>query len=210
MTDIEIGGKKYSVPDSWDEITLGTYCKLFHNLPEVKEDAPEAERVAQRMETEAVILSRLLGEDDGFVGNLPVEVFIYLEEHTRFLYSIDDFTDSRVFYLNIGGRKYFIPEPREMSLRQYIDADYIMKDGKEDEFVELLACLLLPYGKDGKYEYDGNYRDLMPRIAAMSASDALPFIYTFFKKKQLSRKATEAFSGVTEAADLLLHSTQGS
>ena len=42
----------------------------------------------------------------------------------------------------------------------------------------------------------------------MKAEDALPFIYTFFKKKQLSKNVTEAFSKVEEAADQLAHNTQ--
>jgi hypothetical protein len=118
--------------------------------------------------------------------------------------------NSKQFYLNIDGRKYFMPEPNEMSLRQFIDSDMIMKEEKEDQFIELLACLLLPYGKDGKYEYDGKYQDLIPKIENMRASEGLPFIYTFFKKKVLSKKVTEASSEVQEAADQLLHSIQDS
>ena len=70
--------------------------------------------------------------------------------------------------------------------------------------------MLLPYGKDGKFEYDGKYQELIPKIESMKAEDALPFIYTFFKKKQLSKNVTEAFSKVEEASDQLLHNTQGS
>lgn len=186
------------------------YCHLFYKLPTAPSEASEGEKLVHTIDTEAIIISRLLGEKDDFVANLPIEVFMALQKQIGFIYTIKDFTESKVFYINIDGRKYWMPEPQEMSLRQYIDADMIMKEESENQFIELLACLLLPYGKDGKFEYDGNYKELIPKIERVKATDALPFIYTFFKKKQLSKNVTEAFSKVGEAADQLAHSTQGS
>lgn len=207
---IEINGKEYDFPQSWDEITMKQYCKLFHKLPKADSGASDEEKAVNVIRNEAVIISRLLGEKDDFVEHMPIKVFAMLQHEVSFIYSINDFMNSKQFYLNIDGRKYFMPEPNEMSLRQYIDSDMIMKEEKEDQFIELLACLLLPYGKDGKYEYDGKYQDLIPKIENMRASEGLPFIYTFFKKKVLSKKVTEASSEVQEAADQLLHSIQDS
>ena len=210
MKKFEINGKEYQFPESWNDITMKQYCHLFYNLHTTPSGASEAEKLVHTIDTEAVIISRLLGEQDDFVANLPIEVFLALQKEVGFIYTISDFTESKMFYLNIEGKKYWMPEPQEMSLRQYIDADMIMKEEGENQFIELLACLLLPYGKDGKFEYDGKYQELIPKIEQMKAEDALPFIYTFFKKKQLSKDVTEAFSKVEEAADRLANSTQGS
>ena len=210
MINVEINGKEYNFPNSWDDITMKQYCKLFHDLPEGDLKASDELKAVNTIRCEAVIISRLLGEDDGFVEKLPIPVFTYLQHEARFIYEISNFLDSKIFYLNIDGKKHFMPEPSEMSLRQYIDADMIMGDDKnQDQFIELLSCLLLPYG-DGKYEYNGRYQDLMPKIERMKASDGLPFIYTFFKKKELSRKLSEASSKVEEEADSLLRRIQGS
>ena len=210
MKKFEINGKEYQFPESWSDITMKQYCHLFYNLHTSPSGASEAEKLVHTIDTEAVIISRLLGEQDDFVANLPIEVFLALQKEVGFIYTISDFTESKMFYLNIEGKKYWMPEPQEMSLRQYIDADMIMKEEGENQFIELLACLLLPYGKDGKFEYDGKYQELIPKIESMKAVDALPFIYTFFKKKQLSKNVTEAFSKVEEASDQLAHSTQDS
>lgn len=210
MNKIEINGKEYQFPQSWDDITMKQYCHLFYKLPTAPSEASGTEKLVHTIDTEAIIISRLLGEKDDFVANLPIEAFLALQREVKFIYSINDFIDSKVFYINIDGKKYWMPEPQEMSLRQYIDADMIMKEENENQFIELLACLLLPYGKDGKFEYDGNYKELIPKIERMKATDALPFIYTFFKKKQLSKNVTKAYTKVEEAADQLLHSTQGS
>ena len=208
MKKFEINGKEYQFPENWSEVTMKQYCHLFYDLHTSLSEASESEKLVHTIDTEAVIISRLLGEKDDFVANLPIDVFFMLQKQIGFIYSIKDFTESKVFYLNIDGKKYWMPEPQEMSLRQYIDADMIMKEEGENQFIELLACLLLPYGKDGKFEYDGKYQELIPKIESMKAEDALPFIYTFFKKKQLSKNVTEAFSKVEEASDQLAHSTQ--
>ena len=211
MIKVEINGKEYTFPNKWDDISMKEYCHMFYKLPTVDSKASEEEKMAQTLDNEAIIISRLLGEKDDFVSHLPIDVFFKLQNEMKFIYSLSDFSDSKIFYLNIDGKRYWMPEPQEMSLRQYIDSDMIMKeDDNEGQFIELLSCLLLPMGSDGKYEYDGKYQDLIPKIEKMRASEGLPFIYTFFKKKQLSKKVTEAYSKVGEVADQLLHSTQGS
>ena len=210
MKKFEINGKEYQFTQSFDELTMKQYCHLFYKLPTAPSEASGEEKLVHTINTEAIIISRLLGEKDDLVANLPIDAFLALQREVKFIYNINDFIESKRFYINIDGKKYWMPEPQEMTLRQYIDADMIMKEENENQFIELLACLLLPYGKDGKFEYDGNYKELIPKIENMKATDALPFIYTFFKKKQLSNNVTEAFSKVEEAADQLAHNTQDS
>lgn len=209
MIKVEINGKKYEFPNGWDDITMKQYCRLFHDIDTSGSKASDVERSIGVIKNEAKIISRLLGEDDDFVIKLPIEAFSMLQNEARFIYSIDGFINSGIHYLTIDGMRYWIPEPKDMSLRQYIDADMIMKDDKEDTFIELLSCLLLPMGKDGKYVYDGNYQELIPKIEKMKASNGLPFIYSFFKKKELSKKLSEVCSKVEEVASQLPHSTQG-
>jgi len=210
MKKITINNKEYNLPENWKELNMKTYCRLFYKLEDTNDKMDDATRSIVTLRNESKIISRLLNESDDFVLSLPVEIFNKLRENIQFIYEINNFLDSKIFYLNIDGKKYFMPAPNEMSLRQYIDADIIMKEENENQFIELLACLLLPLGKDGKYEYDGKYQDLIPKIENMSAEDGLPFIYTFFKKKILSEKVSEDFSKVREAANQLLPSIKNS
>lgn len=209
MKRIDINGKVYNYPESFADISMKQYCDCFYNLIDASDDADDDERLLTVVQNEAIIISRLLGEPDDFVYKLPLPVFRRLQDETKFIYDIKDFVDSKEFSIKIDGRKYFMPSPDEMSLRQYIDADMILKeDGKKNQFIELLACLLLPYKEDGKFEYDGNYGERVEKIEQMKASDGLPFVYTFFKKKVLSKKLTEDFSKVREEVDRYLQSTQ--
>ena len=204
MTKLKINDKEYNLPEGWKDVNMKTYCHLFYKLEETNDKMDDATIQIITLRNESKIISRLLGEDDEFCLNLPVDVFNILRNKIQFLYDIKKFLDSKIFYLNIDGKKYFMPEPNEMALRQYIDADIIMKQENENQFIELLACLLLPVGKDGKYEYDGKYQDIIPKIENMSAEDGLPFIYTFFKKKVISKKVSEDFSKVREEANQLV------
>lgn len=210
MKKLNINDKEYNLPETWKELDMKTYCRLFYKLEDVNDKMDDATRSIVTLRNESKIMSRLLGENDDFILSLPVDIFQLLRQNIQFLYDISGFLDSKVFYLNIDGKKYFMPAPNEMSLRQYIDSDIIMKEESEAQFIELLACLLLPVGKDGKYEYDGKYQDLVPKIEKMSAEDGLPFIYTFFKKKILSKKVSEEFSKVQEAANQLVKHTKNS
>ena len=209
MLKININDKEYNLPESWREITMKQYCHLFYKLEDTT-GMEDGEREIATIRNEAKIISRLLGEDDDFVQNLPLKVFNLIRNKITFLYEIGGFLDSKIFYLNIDGKKYFMPEPKEMSLRQYIDSDMIMKEEKEGQFIELLACLLLPIGNDGKYAYDGKYQDLIPKIENMPAEDGLPFVYTFFKKKVISMEVSKDFSKVQEEANRLVDSIKNS
>lgn len=205
MLKVKINEKEYKFPESFDEISMSDYCRVFYDLMETTSKMSEDEIRIITLKNEAKIISRLLHEDDDFVQSLPLEVFGMLREKAFWIYDISSFLDSKNFYLKIDGKKYFIPNPEEMSLRQYIDADMTMKEkDNKQQFIELLSILLLPLGDDGKYKYDGNYKELIPKIEKMSASEGLPFIYTFFKKKVISKRLTEDFSKVREAAQQVL------
>lgn len=210
MKKLKINSKEYNLPENWKDITMKTYCHLFYKLAETNDKMSDEEKQIITLRNEAKIISRLLDEDDDFCLTLPVTVFNEIRENIQFIYEINNFLNSKIFYLNIDGKKYFMPAPNEMSLRQYIDADIIMKEDNKNQFIELLACLLLPIGKDGKFEYDGKYQDLIPKIENMSAEDGLPFIYTYFKKKIISKKVLEDFSMVQEEANQLVQNIKNS
>ena len=205
MLKIKINEKEYNYPESFDEITMKQYCEIFYNLEDTDKLSDE-DRLITTVKNESRIMSRLLGEDDDFLLNLPSDIYKLLAERSKFIYDIVGYLDSKQFYINIDGKKYFMPEPKDMSLRQFIDADVTMKEkDNKNQFIELLSILLLPLGKDGKYYYDGNYQDLIPKIEKMKASECLPFIYTFFKKKVISKRIMNQFSEVAEEGQRLLN-----
>lgn len=198
--DLEINGKSYKLPTSWDSLTLEQYCKIFYKL-DTSESDDEIESFKKSKENEAIILSRLLGERDDFCLDLPINVYAQLIDKIKFLYDIDYLLKNSKAGIVIDGKRYSIPPFNEMSLRQYIDADVVLKEKENDmQYIELLSILLTAKDKQGKWvKYTGDYQDMMGKLRKLKCSEALPIVYHFFKKSkfsqtvsQLSMKAVES------------------
>ena len=91
MLKVEYDGKKYEIPQSFDELTLEQYCKAFYKLPKVEEDMSELEKFKIVKENESRILSRLMGEKDDFCMNLPLGIYARLNEAIQFIYDSNYF-----------------------------------------------------------------------------------------------------------------------
>ena len=61
--DLEINGKSYKLPTSWDSLTLEQYCKIFYKL-DTSESDDEIEAFKKSKENEAISSS------DSLVSNL--------------------------------------------------------------------------------------------------------------------------------------------
>lgn len=201
MIKLEIDDKKYSIPESFDELTFEQYCKVFWKLDTGIGIEDEVEQFKRQVSTQSIILSRLLGESDDFCLGLPINVYSQLLARTKFLYDIDFLLKNAKAGIVIDGKRYTVPPFNEMPLRQYIDADVVMKEKENPlQYIELLSILLASKGKDGKWiKYNGEYQEMMGKLRKMKCSDVLPLVYHFFKKghslkriSQLSMKVEES------------------
>lgn len=143
MLKIEYNGKKYEIPQSFDELTLEQYCKAFYNLPKVEDEASELEKFKVVKENESRILSRIMGEKDDFCMNLPLAIYARLNEAIQFIYDSEYFIKNAKAGIVIDKKRYSIPPMSEMSMRQYIDADVVMQNESDMQYIELLSVLLL-------------------------------------------------------------------
>lgn len=194
MIKLQINDKKYKIPESFDEMTLEQYCRIFWKLDISFDVDDEEEKIKKVIEAESRIISRLLGEDDDFCLDLPITVYNKIVNKTRFLYDSDFFLKNAKAGIIIDGRRYSIPPMNEMSLRQYIDADVVMKEKENDhQYLELLSILLTSKDKEGKWEkYNGDYQELMGKLKNMSCTDTLPLVYHFFKKGEALKAISKA------------------
>lgn len=183
MIKLEINDKKYKIPESFDELTLEEYCRIFWKI-DTKESDDEIENFKRQRENESIILSRMLGESDDFCLSLPLNVYANLLEHTKFIYDVDFLLRSSRAGIVIDGKRYSVPPFNEMPLRQYIDADVVMKDKENPmQYIELLSVLLTAKDKEGKWiPYNGDYQELMGKLKELKCSEALGIVYHFFKK----------------------------
>lgn len=200
MVKLEINEKKYEIPESFDEMTLEQYCKVFFNLPKTSDENDEVQNYRILKESEATILSRILGEDDDFCLSLQLPVYARLAEKVKFLYEYDDFIKNASAGVTIDGKRYSIPPLDKMPLRQFIDADMVMKEAETDEqYIDLLSVLLTTHDDEHEWlPYDGNYEKMIPKVKELKCSEALPLVYHFFKKNLAYKTLSQAYMNQTE------------
>lgn len=203
--DIKINDKEYHIPTSFDTLTFEQYCKVFYKLPKPSDEDDEVTKYKKMRECESVIVSRLLGEKDDFCLGLPLNIYALINNSIQFIYDYDFFMKNAKAGITIDKKRYSIPPMNEMPLRQYIDADMVMKEEENDmQYIELLSILLTPKDSKGNYiPYDGNYQELFAKLRYMSCRDTLPLVYHFFKKSHSSRLLSQ--HSTTETADNLQH-----
>ena len=189
--DLEINGKSYKIPTSFDSLTLEQYCKAFYKLPKVEEDMSELEKFKIVKENESRILSRIMGEKDDFCMNLPLGIYARLNEAIQFIYDSNYFIKNAKAGIVIDKKRYSIPPMNEMSMRQYI---------------ELLSVLLLTQDNNGKWiPYNGDYQELMGKVRQLKCSDALGLVYHFFKRGEALKKISKASMKMEEVNQQLQH-----
>lgn len=212
MTTVEIDDKVYKLPTSYEEVSLKQYCNAFRGLQTLMDDElDETARLVRLKFNEAVILSRLMGADDELAMDLPFPTYNKLVQKIGYIYDYQTMLDNAKAYVKHNGKMYSIPDVEKMSLRQYIDADMAMKETDDgQQFISLLAVLLLERDGDGFKPYKGEYEEKKEWIGKLKCSEALPLVFHFFRKWQASNKITQASTAMEEIQNRQVLSTQGS
>lgn len=192
MISIGINGKDYEIPTSFDELTLGEYCRVFSNL-EKTEGLEGRELFMATKRNEATILSRLMGEDDGFAMDLPLTVYASLVEATQFIYGMQNMKHKGS--VEVDGKVYKVLKPEEMNLRQWIDIDVTSTEDNPDKFIDILSMLLVEEGEDGERKpYKGYDAVFAKSLSGLGCDKALPVVYRFFLRGAISSRITQIYS----------------
>ncbi len=202
MIEIEINNKHYRIPTTFNDLSLREYCRVFSNL-EPTDGLEGKELFLANKRNEAAILSRLMGEEDGFAMELPLSLYSSLVEATKFIYGLQDVKHKG--FIELDGKTYKASKPEEMNLRQWIDIDVTSEEESPDKFIDILSMLLVEDGKP----YKGFDPEFSRRLGETSCSESLPIVYRFFLKGAVSSRLTRLYSTLT-AVGRSLRDTQGS
>lgn len=208
MVNIKIGNKVYGVPTNFSEITLQDYCRCFTGLEDT-EGLDGRELFLATKRNEAAIVSRLLGEEDSFALDLPLDFFALVQNATSFIMGIEGLSHKST--ITVDGKVYRAAQPKEMNLRQWIDIDMTIEEDGEGKFVELLSMLLLEVGEDGQVKpYKGYDEEFAKKLGDVRADEGLGMVYRFFLLGAISSRVSEAFSKAEEVTNLSRQSTHSS
>lgn len=207
MIELEINNKHYRVPTTFNDLSLREYCRVFSNL-EPTDGLEGKELFLTNKRNEAAILSRLMGEEDGFTMELPLSLYSSLVEATSFIYGLQGVKHKG--FIELDGKTYKASKPEEMNLRQWIDIDVTAEEESPDKFIDILSMLLVEVGEDGERKpYKGYDKAFAKTLGDTNCSESLPIVYRFFLRGAVSSRITRLYSMVT-AVGRSLRDTQSS
>lgn len=188
MTEIEINGKTYKLPENPKEITFRKYAEVYQGVSGKKEDA---------IRDKVTVMGALLGEDERFVKGLPLSIFNDLFEKVGWLFDGSTMEVKQDLTVKVGGEELTLTEPESWTLQKYIDTDTLHSDNTPNGLCRLLAAVLQTDYKSERID------ELAKAIGDSPASDMLPLMNHFVAKKKISDEITRISSLIDEMGSLI-------
>lgn len=184
MVRLEYEGVEISIPENWDDITLGHY-ETFR-LDEHKTAREHVALVAKVCKTDADLLL-----------SWPTEVFNRIVDYLDFIF--EDVAAAPCSFVEVDGVKYVVPIDEELSLGAWVDADEAQKTG-DAVLSTVLAIVCRPAGE----AYDPkNTEGRQAMFAALPVSRVFGVLAFFLACKTAYDKRTAAFSNLAQLYDQL-------
>jgi hypothetical protein len=175
MIKIEFNDVKIEVPESWKDIKLAEYEKLYLHHPQTKQE-------------QVAFIAGVCGMDVNLLLDSPAQVFNTIAGIVDFVFDSELPPAANV---KIDGTEYFISLADKLTLGEWIDVENIITGDSETQLSEMLAILCRPVGE--KYN-----PDLAIARAALfrnlSCDKALPLISFFLSKKRESEAILNHYS----------------
>lgn len=190
MVKLEYDNTVISVPQSWDDITLGFYESFYDEKPLTARE--RVEWVARICQVDAAVLF-----------GWPSEVFNRIVEYLDFLFKDNPAEPSPS--IEIGGAKFTVPIEEELTLGAWVDIDEAQKQGV-NVLSNVLAIVCRPVGEEYNYRNNDKRREM---FAVLPVSKVLGVLAFFLRCKNVYELRTQTFSDLARACDRLPRSTEG-
>lgn len=184
MKHINCNGKKVSVPESWDEITLGLYETFYTDKP-------------TNAHEQIILVAKVCQTDHKTLLDYPLETFNQIVDYIGFIFKDDP--PEACPYIEIEKTKYLINVEDRLSLGEWVDLDEVQKKG-ENILSNILSIVCRPAGEKYNYQNNETRREM---FAALPVSKVLGVLAFFLHSKNEYDKRTEAYSKLMQAVGLL-------
>lgn len=168
MIKININSEEIEVPNSWDEISLREYFRIFNGLEDEK----------NLLKRECIIVSRLLRKPDAYCESLPLQDYNNIVEELQFIYSDIPESDGIV----IEGTSYKVLPKESITTRKFVDIDIISTLDSDDKYDNWLTLLSIILEKDDKEDYQGveSREYLKKELDKLPAYKIIPYLTKVF------------------------------
>ena len=186
---IEFDGVKINVPNSWNDITLEEYEKLYLLKPETKLEYIQYVADVCRIDAKLLI-------------NSPTQLFEIVSNAIQFIFDNDFEPVNKVV---VDETEYFISFSDKLTLGEWVDIDSIIKSDSDTKLSEMLAVLCRPIEE----KYNPDFLDERKKIfQSLSCDKVLPLISFFLLKKRKSDVISNHCLAVVAQANQFLKDTK--
>lgn len=190
MVKLEYDNTRISVPESWDDITLGFYESFYDEEPSTARERVEW-------------VARICNVDSELLLEWPSEVFNRIVGYLDFLFKNNPAEPSPT--IEVEGVKFIVPIEEELTLGAWVDIDEVQKQGK-NVLSNVLAIVCRPVGE--KYDCKNN-DERREMFAALPVSKVLGVLAFFLYCKDVCDLRIQTFSNLAQACDRLPRNTEG-
>lgn len=181
---MEYNRVKVSVPENWDDISLGLYEKVSAKRPENKRE-------------EVALVAEVCNVNVDILFNWPAEVFPEIVDRIDFIFKGNPAPPNPE--LEIEGVKYVVPIEEELTLGAWVDIDEVQKKG-ENVLSNILAIVCRPPGEG----YDHKRNDARAAMfASLPVSKVLGVLAFFLRCKVVLEQRTAAYTNLAQTVGQL-------
>lgn len=186
MQIFEYKGKRFEVPESWDEVDVKTFLSIYKE----EEGSVEDEDLGE-LEGTVKVLSKITGISLADIREISIKELVNITGKLGFLYTpiTEEFEDG--VYLE-GNRLFKIQDLATMKYKQYIDVESYMKEGDNpDSFVNVFCGLLVE--EFGEYKLS-EFEWKKSKVLDLPITKVLPYLNHFYSKKKTLQRTTQTCS----------------
>lgn len=165
MVTVELNNVKLEIPESWSDIKLSRYEKLYMQKPETKLD-------------QVYFVADVCNIDANVLLESPAQVFNALAEIVDFVFDSELPPSNAV---KVGDTEYLVSFADKLTLGEWVDAENVIGSDSEYKLSELLAILCRPAGEKYNPDLLGERTEMFKNL---TCDKALPLISFFLSKKR--------------------------
>lgn len=189
MVTVELNNVKLEIPESWSDIKLSRYEKLYMQKPETKLD-------------QVHFVADVCGIDAKVLLESPAQVFNALAQIVDFVFDSELPPSNTV---KVGDTEYFVSFADKLTLGEWVDAENVIGSDSECKLSELLAILCRPIGEMYNPDLAAERTEMFKNL---TCDKALPLISFFLSKKREYEAILNHYSTVMAQADRFLKDTK--
>lgn len=172
---LEYDNTRISVPESWDDITLGFYESFYDEEPSTARERVEW-------------VAHICNVDSELLLEWPSEVFNRIVGYLDFLFKNNPAEPSPT--IEVEGVKFIVPIEEELTLGAWVDIDEVQKQGK-NVLSNILAIVCRPVGEKYDCKNNDERREMFAALPVSKVLGVLAFFFTL--QRRLRSTYTDLF-----------------